>query len=359
MTLNYKRFSTAQLAQFARDRNLNVEVRRPKRKRRAYLRALIDADNNATFRFFDLPAEMRNSVYECLLTLRELKHGWKCYPEILATCKEVNREAWEYFTVGNHSMIHMRLYPSLHDSPRRGQIILNGCKVGYDFAALHTWDKKMLNFVLNSNYITILITMQKELEEGNQAHFDRFMLGEPIDHALYSLYYLLRDAGRIPSVDVKITLASTEVSAEQVATLFSPLALYDAPKIFEAVDVDASVLQAAKASATAKVQHRHTADQLKRNQELRSAISPLEQLRMTLGFGQLMWSSDYPELIRDILKRDDYSMTVEKERQLSLAIYRYEVEINDYFAQNEARIQELAEENRAMAKDWAKRKLKA
>ncbi|KAI7286424.1 hypothetical protein KC345_g1145 [Hortaea werneckii] len=335
MTLDYKRFCTAQLAQFARDRNLNVEVRRPRRKRRCYLRALIDADNNATFRFFDLPAEMRNSVYECLLTLRELKHGWKCYPEILATCKQVNREAREYFTVGNHSMIHMRLYPSLHDLPRRGQIILNGCKVCYDFAAWQTCGKKMLNFVLDSNYISILITTQKGLGEGHQG-FDDITHDELIDHALYALYYLLRGAGRTPSVDIKITLASTEVSAEQVATLFSPLALYDAPKIFEAVDVDAS-----------------------RYEELQSATSPLERLRMTLGFGQLMWS-DHEELIRVILKRDDYSITVEKERQLSLAIDRYEVEINDlYFAQNEARIQELAEENRAMAKDWAKRMGKA
>ncbi|KAI7548465.1 hypothetical protein KC331_g4388 [Hortaea werneckii] len=358
MTLDYKRFRTAELARFAHNRNLNVEIR-PRKKRRCYLRALIDADNDATFRFFDLPAEMRNSVYECLLTLRELKHGSKCYPEILATCKQVNREAREYFTVGNHSMIHMHLHPSRYDLSRCGWVTLNGCIVRYDFAASHTCDKKMLNFVLDSNHISIVITMLETLDMGNQALSLDIIDGQLIDHALYALYYLLRDAARTPSVDVKVKLASTAVAAEKIATLFSPLALYDAPKTFEAAGVDASVLQAVKASATAKVQHRHTADQLRRCRELQSATYQLECLRMRLGYGRLIWSTDGERLLNDIMLRDD-CMTMEKERELSLAIDRYEVEINDsYFAQIEARIQELAEENRAMAKEWAKRMGKA
>ncbi|KAI7229042.1 hypothetical protein KC330_g7631 [Hortaea werneckii] len=258
MTLDYKRFRTAQLARFAQNRNLNVEVR-PRQERGCYLRALIDADNDATFRFLDLPAELRNNVHEHLLRLRELKHRWKCYSETLATCKQ----------------------------------------------------------------------------------------------------YLLHDAAWTPSVDVKVKLAWTAVAAEKVATLFSPLALYDAPKTFEAVGVDARVLQAAKASATVKVQHHHTADQLKRCRGLQSATSQLECLRMRLGYGRLIWSTDGEQLLNNIMLRDD-CMTVEKEPELSLAIDRYEVEINDsYFAQNEARIQELAEENRAMAKEWAKRMGKA
>ena len=354
MTLDYKRFRTAQLARFAHNRNLNVVVR-PRQERGCYLRALIDADNDATFRFFDLPAEMRNSVYECLLTLRELKHGSKCYPEILATCKQVNREAREYFTVGNHSMIHMLLPPSRYDLSRYGRVTLNGCQVSYDFAASHTYDKKMLNFVLDSYHISIVITMLETLGEGH----DDIVHGQYIDHALYALYYLLRDAARTPSVDVKVKLAPTAVAAEKVATLFSPLALYDAPKTFEAVDVDASVLQAVKASATAKVEHRHATDQLKRCDELQDAASELERLRMRLGYGQLIWSTGGEKLLRKIRCRDD-AMTLEKEHELSLAIDRYEVEINDsYFAQNEARIQELAEENRAMAREWAKRMGKA
>jgi hypothetical protein len=70
------------------------------------IRAPQEADRNATFRFpdlfprfLDLPPEPRNRIYEELFMFEPStwhsisKH---CYPAILATCKELSREANEY-----------------------------------------------------------------------------------------------------------------------------------------------------------------------------------------------------------------------------------------------------------------------
>lgn len=58
----------------------------------SYLPILDAADRVIKFRFLDLPPELRNNVYGFLLTLSGLgqKH---CYPEILATNREINNDA--------------------------------------------------------------------------------------------------------------------------------------------------------------------------------------------------------------------------------------------------------------------------
>ncbi|CZT14568.1 uncharacterized protein RCC_00543 [Ramularia collo-cygni] len=76
----------------------------------AYINALRSADANANIsvKFLDLPGELRNGIYDCLLLLRTRPAGNDsrgyfalgrhreaayCYPEILATCKAIHREA--------------------------------------------------------------------------------------------------------------------------------------------------------------------------------------------------------------------------------------------------------------------------
>lgn len=53
--------------------------------------ALEKADKKATFRLLNLPAELRQKVYEQLLMFPE--HSMVCEPAILATSKFVYREA--------------------------------------------------------------------------------------------------------------------------------------------------------------------------------------------------------------------------------------------------------------------------
>lgn len=58
----------------------------------AYIHALEVLDARNSFRFLDLLPELRNMVYSELLTIKE-EDGKGCWPQILATCKQVHQEA--------------------------------------------------------------------------------------------------------------------------------------------------------------------------------------------------------------------------------------------------------------------------
>ncbi|RMY67335.1 hypothetical protein D0864_11608 [Hortaea werneckii] len=350
MTLNYKRFRTAQLAQFARNRNLHVEVR-PRQERGCYLRALIDADNDATFRFFDLPAEMRNHVYEHLLRLRDLNHGWKCYPEILATCKQANREAREYLVTGNHSKVHIGLnlvipIPLFGLPYLERFIFLNGQELHSGSGPVFHWP----SVLLDSQHIDISIAFQQGPPlYGLGPPFAPHCAGMVVNRAIYDLYYAIQDVGRKPNVTVRVYVSSGGAKIPNLTLLLSPIAMFDGPKDFELIKVRRRKRQAIRASATAKGQHSCSTDQVKRANDLLKTMRKLEELRLWLQL-PLVCIIDEPYGF----------ITMANERLLSSAIDDLEATIDEvFFVQNEARILELVEENRAMAKDWAKRKLKA
>ncbi|GAB1744804.1 hypothetical protein NU219Hw_g2726t1 [Hortaea werneckii] len=364
MTLDYKRFRTAQLARFAQNRNLNVDLR-PRQERGCYLRALIDADNDATFRFFDLPAEMRKLVYEHLLRLRDLDHGWRCYPEILATCKQVNREARGYLATGNHSKIHISLNLVLSNPRSRrppyleqyifsnGQEILSGC------GTVFHWP----NVLLNSQFIDISIAVQQGPSfYENRWRYGAQFAGLAVNRAIYDLYYVLQDAGRKPSVNFRVYASSGDARLPKLALLLSPMAMFDGPKSFELSNMSRRKRRAIRASASAKGQHSSQSckrDQIKRMRDLLEAIQEIDGLRSSLNLYPIRIDACC-EQCYSILDEAGGFMTMAKERRLSSAIDDLEAQVNNvYFAQNEARIQEMAEENRAMAKEWAKRMGKA
>src|ERR1700761_4611168 len=74
----------------------NRGIAPPYGDRKRMMRTPRQADRNATFRFLDLPPELRNLVYEEVLTLWRGGNKFSakyCYPAILATSKEVFEEA--------------------------------------------------------------------------------------------------------------------------------------------------------------------------------------------------------------------------------------------------------------------------
>ncbi|RMZ28134.1 hypothetical protein D0859_07777 [Hortaea werneckii] len=351
MTLDYKRFRTAQLARFARNRNLDVEVR-PRQERGCYLRALIDADNDATFRFFDLPAEMRNTVYEHLLTLRDLNHGWRCYPEILATCKQVNREARGYLMTGNRSKIHAVLNLTLSNPYSRPPyleqyIYANGQQLNSGGSLVFHWP----SVLLDSQHIDISIAIQ----QGPRFYHTRWPFGAHcadivVNRAMYDLYYALQDRGRKPSVNFTIYVSPGGAKIPNSALLLSPIAMFDGPKSFELSKFHRRKRRAIKSSATAKLEHSCNGDQVKRCIDVSKAIWEMDSLRSSLRFSRIREDACFEQCHR-ILNEAGGLMTIARERRLSSAIDDLEAQINN----NEARLQQMIEENRAMAKDWANR----
>lgn len=68
------------------------------------------AQKRPPLRFFDLPAELRNQIYLELLTLQNIGpfNRAVCWPEILATCKQINHEAGDMLYANNTVDITIR-----------------------------------------------------------------------------------------------------------------------------------------------------------------------------------------------------------------------------------------------------------
>lgn len=87
--LDHLTCSTTQLRNFVKRRTgQKFEI---VRDRVALARRLQALDlEPGVFRFLDLPAELRNNVYQELLNLRPRQYrGYHCYPKILQTSKQV------------------------------------------------------------------------------------------------------------------------------------------------------------------------------------------------------------------------------------------------------------------------------
>lgn len=87
----YAQCTDVELRRFVSDRGLAAGDA----QQRSLIRALRDADRDATFRFLDLSPELRNLVYEHLLTIRpkQSSQGRQyCYPNILRSSKQTYAE---------------------------------------------------------------------------------------------------------------------------------------------------------------------------------------------------------------------------------------------------------------------------
>lgn len=130
LNVDYDRCTIAELRKFTLERGLASPSLPFKAE---YIKILVKADRDATFRFMDLPAEMRNEIYEYLLILpggEPVRNN--CHTSILRTCKEIYGEARSILYEGNTVKCAFRIkfvVPFLsdyavhiHNSVSRGQL---------------------------------------------------------------------------------------------------------------------------------------------------------------------------------------------------------------------------------------------
>lgn len=90
--IKYELCTTDELKRFIFDRGLADPYPGGRMLKFYYIRVLKENDRKPSFRFMDLPPEMRNYIYGCLLRF-DTSRPRACDPAILETCRQIHKEA--------------------------------------------------------------------------------------------------------------------------------------------------------------------------------------------------------------------------------------------------------------------------
>ena len=221
----YKKWSNKELIDVVRARNVDVPINRG-----LWVKALRASDRKATFRFLDLPAEIRNLVYIYLLTLTSEGYGFRrtrfiCHPQILASCKQINAEASDLLHCSTRIPLSVGLriisaIPPAPASPRVERVVyavFNGRDIATVNSNDHTTSLAWPSCLAKFRSIDMdLLLIPGSLDLSGKAAAIRF------NNALQQLYLLLSNTGRLS--ELKLIVSSTSVNeCNREYNILSPL----------------------------------------------------------------------------------------------------------------------------------------
>lgn len=194
-TMHYHRFKTVDLVQCARQRNITVTSTTKDTAngptRADYIRALKEADKHVTFDFLGLTPEMRNMVYEELLVIGKKGH---CYPQILATCKQIQKEATSELYNDNWLVVKIGWQGVKLLTQAQAQWCLHPLETPRDIAGIE-WPAVLRKF----GYVEI----HAAFNEGKAMRTDHMQNQEVIlNNVLYSMASFLRSTGALRRIDI-------------------------------------------------------------------------------------------------------------------------------------------------------------
>ncbi|KAK3680343.1 hypothetical protein LTR37_021312 [Vermiconidia calcicola] len=206
--LAYTECSYEELKRFSKERGLRPYGK----KRNAVIHALRQADIRCSFRFLDLPPELRNHIYMYLLVFRTDRSGGQrrtCYPSILATSKQVHQEScpvlYRNATVDVDVRLHSISGPIFH-----AQVLVNGDPVPPAQPFTPAW----------SSFLSKVGGVDLSINLGD-AHFTQPQIPHMND-TLYELQMLLCGNGCIHELQVDMS-SEIHLSDEEYRDLLSPI----------------------------------------------------------------------------------------------------------------------------------------
>ena len=249
-SLEYMTCTEEELRGFIRARNVPVPWEEPLEQllKANMIIALEEADQEPiTFRFLDLSAEMRNHVYDELLSFSPYNRT-KCYPAILTTCHQIHDEANSLLYADKDTDVTLSLIQQPrgeYDFPACPRITVNGCPVsidpGWSFLKYSLEWPSLLSKVERLQ-LQINVSRNDVLSAGAGAGVNVILpsKGLLLNHVLYDLQHLLNGTGNLTGLDVKID-CDRPMTHETCSDMFSPIRLFHAPKHFTFTNIPASV----------------------------------------------------------------------------------------------------------------------
>ena len=161
--LRYNSCSSRELKRFLRNRGIQI----PTVKSRDllhfyYTNALYHADRHVTFRFLDLPAELRNAIYRELLIITTFKPGEdssapvvvkKVWPAILAVNHQIHQEAEDLLYAESEMIVGLSLSTYAGDVG----LTVNGSRVPREDRFMITRPPSWPLYLLRARHIRIVL----------------------------------------------------------------------------------------------------------------------------------------------------------------------------------------------------------
>lgn len=252
--MDYHRCSRKELKKFARDRGIDVpktstDRHERQRAKRDLIAALEEADSNPSFRFLDLPPELRNMVYRELLVLqpepiqlhapehhirtryvsKKVNQEAKCHPQILCASKKLNSEATGILHGNNSIVVKVDRWAvkahGVHCGTYKPQPKLHGFHAGHKSAEKLVWP----DFLRRARNVKLVVVDMLDLRKS----WDVLPNCGTIHNILFSLCLFLRQRDSLRTLTIDLTwlahqfvgLGRTDRLQQYLPTAIYPLRL--------------------------------------------------------------------------------------------------------------------------------------
>ncbi|KAI6816638.1 NADH-ubiquinone oxidoreductase 23 kDa subunit [Hortaea werneckii] len=230
--INYDRLKVPELRRLIRAKGGKCRSSERKSTCLILLRRL---DENATFKFMDLPPEMRNCVYRELFTWSEMPRSYGCFPNILQASKQIRSEAESILYGDEPYHIDLRFNSRLSTSRQRepiANITIEQGKWTFNYTGkefsrdLRTcaWSKQ----VLRMHHVKVFLHFRgsKANAAGDSSLATKLMEAHYIaaNHVLYSFAALLStNETHIRSLQLRVDARAQEDFAAAASQILDPL----------------------------------------------------------------------------------------------------------------------------------------
>ena len=219
-SLAYSDCTFTELKRFTRDRGIDAKLK----DRKHVTRALRAADREATFRFFDLPPELRNIVYDLVLGVEEVEDENKikyvvAEPAILASSKQVYNEASGLL----YGERYFRLKLHLGKKPYTLSLHLNGRFLRKAYAGSHD-DLEGLwidwpSFLNRIQHLDVVVQLDKSISPRLSPAGEKG--ARLMNLALHELQQTLAKKSSVRSLRVKV-VSHAQLSDRRLRDVLSP-----------------------------------------------------------------------------------------------------------------------------------------
>ncbi|KAK5689164.1 hypothetical protein LTR17_026473 [Elasticomyces elasticus] len=237
----YDRWSVKDLRKCVEDRS---GEKHPKYDKLVFVRMVVNLDAQWTFRFLDLPAEIRNLIYTQLLRLRDSRVRADlvvCSPAILAACRVTRNEAQGLIYSENIFEVIVRSVASFEQGAAVNRTTVEFAKLDIDQVQLcdapkAEIDKLWPKIIREADEVKLVVKLYQADDKDEEAPPPSF---EQVNHILHSFATSQKGARKLQRLKVVVKGETANIADSLLESIFYPLTQI---KGFSAKDLTISLL---------------------------------------------------------------------------------------------------------------------